>query len=381
MGTHKRQVITAVVMVAGLLVGGATLAWACTAQATIQLSPRWGEPGSTVVVDGRSFVDGGPVSIRWDSPSGPQLATATGPSFSTAVTVPDVDAGVYYVVAVGYETDGETVAGQTSAAFEVTGSGGDDGSEGSSSTSQDQGSQTSVSPSGGSDSEGTDGSGTTTVTTSGDSGGDSGDAPNDSSPAASSEDQASTTQTGDASTGDASTGDSTQREQAASGAASEPPAPTSDAPSEQEAGQSTAGDAGDPASGTAGSTAASRTGAQAPADQAAAPEGTAGGTTSPDARIRDPRLAAPADDLSSDSARDVGAEAPARSGVEDLWSGFAAGETGSLVPDLTDAPGAPERASSPLAVAGLLLGGGLLALFGAFGTALVRRRRAVSGSR
>ena len=86
--------------VAAVVVGAASLAWACTPQAQITLSPQEGAPGSTVIVRGSQFVPDQPVQIYWGSSSGTPLGQATGPSFSKAVTIPEnASAGVTNVVA------------------------------------------------------------------------------------------------------------------------------------------------------------------------------------------------------------------------------------------------------------------------------------------
>jgi hypothetical protein len=75
---------------------GAALAWACTPQAYIDVSPTTANPGDSVTVTGRGFIDG-PVSI---SLNGTGVGNASGPSFSTTVTIPaDAQPGIQYVAA------------------------------------------------------------------------------------------------------------------------------------------------------------------------------------------------------------------------------------------------------------------------------------------
>jgi len=84
----------------------AGLAWACTPQAYLELgSSSVSTEGSTVTVTGTRFISG-PVQIRLDSDSGPALATATGPDFTTTVKLPKLKRGVYYVYATAVQSDG-----------------------------------------------------------------------------------------------------------------------------------------------------------------------------------------------------------------------------------------------------------------------------------
>lgn len=104
-----------------------SVAWACTPGGNVNVNPGSGLAGSTARVSGSGFVAEGeagaaaaPVQIRWNSTSGPVLATASAPSFSTAVTIPEgAAARTYYVVAVQRQGDGSIVR-QASAPFTVT---------------------------------------------------------------------------------------------------------------------------------------------------------------------------------------------------------------------------------------------------------------------
>lgn len=81
------------------------MAWACTAASTVSgVSPSSGPAGTTVTVTGNGYSAGGPVEIRWGSPTGLELATATGPNFAATVTIPGARAGTYLLVAVDQET-------------------------------------------------------------------------------------------------------------------------------------------------------------------------------------------------------------------------------------------------------------------------------------
>lgn len=104
-----------------------SVAWACTPGGNVDVNPGSGLAGSSARVSGSGFVAEGeagaaaaPVQIRWNSTGGPVLATATAPSFSTAVTIPEgAAARTYYVVAVQRQADGSIVR-QASAPFTVT---------------------------------------------------------------------------------------------------------------------------------------------------------------------------------------------------------------------------------------------------------------------
>jgi len=89
--------------VAVLALSAAEAAWACTTQQQLTLLPRTGVAGSPVVVTGTGF-DGSPVTIRWNSTTGPAVGSAqpaSVSSFSAPAAIPaDAAPGVYYLVAV-----------------------------------------------------------------------------------------------------------------------------------------------------------------------------------------------------------------------------------------------------------------------------------------
>lgn len=89
--------------VVALVLGGASMAWACTRSPNIYLSPSFGAAGSQTQVNGGSFLPGEPVEIRWNSKDGPVIGHATpgaNYSFSVAVVIPSkAPDGVYYIVA------------------------------------------------------------------------------------------------------------------------------------------------------------------------------------------------------------------------------------------------------------------------------------------
>lgn len=113
----RRFCLVAWCLLAPLVVAGG-VAWACTPQSSIAVEPAVALSGTAVAVEGRSFVSNGPVEIRWNSATGPLLATATGPDFSTDVTIPDVPPGGYALLAVAHDEQGK-VRGQAAAGFEV----------------------------------------------------------------------------------------------------------------------------------------------------------------------------------------------------------------------------------------------------------------------
>ena len=107
------------VTAAGLWV--VAIAWACTPQAFVSLSPSSGPPGTVVTVSGRGFVADAPVEIRMGAVDSAPVATATGPTFAVTVAIPqDAAAGYRLVGATGYDRDGQ-VEGSTARAFRVTG--------------------------------------------------------------------------------------------------------------------------------------------------------------------------------------------------------------------------------------------------------------------
>jgi len=90
--------------VAVLALSAAGAAWACTTQQQLTLLPRTGVAGSPVVVTGTGF-DGSPVTIRWNSTTGPAVGAAQPASVSSSFSAPavipaDAVPGVYYLVAV-----------------------------------------------------------------------------------------------------------------------------------------------------------------------------------------------------------------------------------------------------------------------------------------
>jgi hypothetical protein len=95
--TRRLEAIVLSALAVGVVAAG--IAWACTPSAEIVVSPSQGRSGDAATVTGTSFRDG-PVSLHWDSPSGPVVGTGAGPSFSTGITIPESNSGGHYVVAI-----------------------------------------------------------------------------------------------------------------------------------------------------------------------------------------------------------------------------------------------------------------------------------------
>lgn len=91
-------------------------AGAASAAPELSLSPASGPAGTEIAVSGTGFASS-EVEIRWAGPSGPLLASATGPDFSVTAVVPDQAANSYPVVAV--VLDGTSLS-TSNASFQVT---------------------------------------------------------------------------------------------------------------------------------------------------------------------------------------------------------------------------------------------------------------------
>ncbi len=94
-------------------------AWACVPQPFIFLEPASsGPPGSEVIVHGLRF--GEPdIEIRWQTPDGGTLATATGTDFSVPITIPQAPPGLYALLIIARGPGGGIDSVQR-AAFQVT---------------------------------------------------------------------------------------------------------------------------------------------------------------------------------------------------------------------------------------------------------------------
>lgn len=297
--TIRRRALAGMAVITFVL-SGASLAWACTRQPSLTISPGFGKAGSQAQVTGKAFTPGEPVEIRWNSTGGPVIGRAVGSNFTVAVTIPaDASAGVYYVVATAPTTRGQI-------AFQVR------------STSSAQ-----------SGDPAPEGGGETSGTADGSDGGSSGES-GSSSATASGGSGGSGTSGGSGQSGDLVFG--------------EAPAEAAPAP----AGQATTATPASPS--RSSSTAGGRSAATDAAPATAAP---AGVTPVPGS--------------------DEEASVSARSATADLWSGFSAGDAGSLTAPGLDAPGSNDV--NPLAYGLALLSLGVLALGLGFGAAEVGRRR------
>lgn len=103
--------------------GLAAAAWACVPRYELKAQPDHAPPGQQITVNAKGFGDS-TVEVRWGSSSGPLMGTASGPDFTLPVRVPDVEEGVYQVVAVS-QTEEQSGSAQhiARAPFEVTGDG------------------------------------------------------------------------------------------------------------------------------------------------------------------------------------------------------------------------------------------------------------------
>ncbi|MGH2703667.1 MAG: hypothetical protein ACRDJ4_00795 [Actinomycetota bacterium] len=107
--------IVALVVISGL-------AWACTPQARIIMTPDRGVAGSTVFLKGEAFDPNGRVEIYWASQKGEQqllVQLFRVGEFTYPVKVPQVAPGVYYIKAVGIEGSGQSNLKEAPGVFQV----------------------------------------------------------------------------------------------------------------------------------------------------------------------------------------------------------------------------------------------------------------------
>lgn len=108
MNRRARLMVLSILGTVSVCLAMAALAWACTPQAFISLSPSSGPPGTAVTVSGHGFVAGGRVDIRMGAVNGAPIATATGATFAVTVTIPQSAAAGYQLLgAIGYDTAGQ----------------------------------------------------------------------------------------------------------------------------------------------------------------------------------------------------------------------------------------------------------------------------------
>ena len=102
-------------------------AYACVPQASLNLSPKAGAPGTKITVTGSSFdATGGPAKLWWGGPGKSligEFPVTPGRSFTATFEVPADSAGGSYVVsATQSDANGQSIAGSpVSALFNVTG--------------------------------------------------------------------------------------------------------------------------------------------------------------------------------------------------------------------------------------------------------------------
>lgn len=318
-GTKRRAGLVAAA--AGLMImGAASVAWACTQQAYIgSISPGSGPAGSRATITASRF-NPGPVQIRWNGTDGPLLATASGPSFSVGITIPDSRLGDYTVVAVQRQND--VIVGKASVPFQVTPAGAF--SQGG--YSSNDGTSTAD---GGQDASG----GVTRSSTAGEDSSGAGESPSG-QPAAGS-------------------GGTAFPSEASSATAASPDAGASTGQTASRAVSSGSGPAGQAANG-------------------AVPSAASGVARASDETIR------PAQPSLTPTDEAAGTIPSRRSATADLWGGFTDGQPARGV-GLSGAP-ASGGGTSPLAVGAGLLTAGLVALFAGFGVAEHGRRRALAAA-
>lgn len=117
----SRRILLGSIAAPAVVLAAVSLAWACVPQATFGLSPNQGAAGSQATASGSGFETGKTVEIRWESRTGPVLATATGPSFNNVpITIPaSATPGVHVISAADLGPMGDHSA--TAAPFEVAG--------------------------------------------------------------------------------------------------------------------------------------------------------------------------------------------------------------------------------------------------------------------
>jgi len=116
----SRRFLLGGIATSAVVLAAASLAWACVPQGGFTLNPTEGAAGSRVAASGSGFEAGQPVEIRWESRTGPILATTTGPAFNNVpITIPaDAAPGVHFISAANTGEHGDHSA--TAASFEVT---------------------------------------------------------------------------------------------------------------------------------------------------------------------------------------------------------------------------------------------------------------------
>lgn len=127
----RRSVLCLGVVVAAVMLGAVSYAFACSAQAVLApLSPGEGARGTEVRINATTWAADpagnpalNPVRVRWGGETGPEVATAVAGDdgkWTTTFKVPDAPPGTYLVVASAYDGNGNVVL-TGSEAFTVTG--------------------------------------------------------------------------------------------------------------------------------------------------------------------------------------------------------------------------------------------------------------------
>ncbi len=117
--SSRRAAMCISLLVSLVLLGAASGAIACVPSSTLAVQPQSGPPGSTTTVKGDSFPKGD-VEIHWDSLNGQVLGMAQGPSFSLPVTIPNVEPGIYKVLATARWEDQQRAVGRASFTVNTT---------------------------------------------------------------------------------------------------------------------------------------------------------------------------------------------------------------------------------------------------------------------
>ncbi len=117
----SRRILLGSIAAPAVVLAAVSLAWACVPQGKFTVSPDSGAAGSQASVSGSEFTGGDTVEIRWESRTGPVLATITGQKFDNVpITIPrSATPGIHYISAANGGEHGDHSA--TAASFEVTG--------------------------------------------------------------------------------------------------------------------------------------------------------------------------------------------------------------------------------------------------------------------
>lgn len=104
----------------GVVVGVASVAWACTTFVRVNLSVSAGAPGTEILVTGQDATPSSQVVLRWDSRTAPQTANVMADAdgkFVVPVKAPEAAGGVHVLLAT--DSKGQIARG----AFEISSGG------------------------------------------------------------------------------------------------------------------------------------------------------------------------------------------------------------------------------------------------------------------